>query len=71
MNIALPLSLYCIDAINYTREAYISYVDVYTEKRNGTAYLTFKPKEVFTIDEQNEIINSFLNYLLQYIASKL
>ncbi|WP_421209729.1 hypothetical protein [Aeromonas enteropelogenes] len=66
MKIKLPLSIYTMQSIVAGRKAFKQYLKVDVERDNDTVNLGICVAGKYDHDERREIINSFLNYLLQY-----
>lgn len=66
MKIKLPLSIYTMQSIIVGRKAFKKYLKVDVERDNNTVSIVICVAEEYKHDERREIINSFLNYMLQY-----
>ncbi|MUG31102.1 hypothetical protein FRN27_22660 [Aeromonas salmonicida] len=69
MKIKIPLSIYTMQSIGIGRKAFKKYLKVDVCRDDDTASLSICVAEKYNHDEKIEIINSFLNYLLQYSAT--
>jgi hypothetical protein len=69
MKIKLPLSIYTMQSISVGRKAFKQYLKVDVGRDKDMASLSICVDEKYNCDEKREIINSFLNYLLQYSAT--